>query len=148
MKRKLTAREKLHRDQEIKLAEDPKGRSMVIPRPIDVDAAVRKVRKGRLTTVAAIREKLAKEHGTDTACPFCTGIFVTIAARAAEEDRAEGRKRITPWWRVVRDNGALNEKFPSAFRLQARMLKAEGHRLDTSRKAPRVVGWERALQKL
>jgi hypothetical protein len=148
MRKKLTAREKLHRDQEIKFAKDPQGRSMVIPRPVDVDAAVRKVRKGRVTTIAVIREKLAKEHGTDTACPFCTGIFLTVAARAAEEDRAAGRKRITPWWRVVRDNGALGEKFPYAFKLQARMLKAEGHRLDTSRKAPRVVDWEQVLQKL
>jgi hypothetical protein len=148
MKMKLTARDKLHRPQEPKKVKDRQGRSMVIPRPLDVDAAVRRVRKGRLTTVAALRERLARNYGTETACPFCTGIFVTIAARAAEEDRAAGRKHITPYWRVVRDNGTLIDKFPGACEFQARMLKAEGHRLDATRKAPRVVNWERALQKL
>ena len=148
MKKKLTAREKLHRPQKPRKVKDPQGRSMIIPRPVDVDAAVRRVRKGRLTTVAALRAKLARAYGTETACPFCTGIFLTIAARAAEEDRQEGRRRITPYWRVVRDNGALSDKFPGAHAFQARMLRAEGHRLDTSRKAPRVVDWERVLQKL
>ncbi len=54
--------------------------TMLIPKPLDVDALIRKVRKGKLVTQARIREKLAKEFKADTACPITTGIFVRIAA--------------------------------------------------------------------
>ena len=35
---------------------------MVIPAPLDVDARMKKVRKGRLTTIDLIRESIASEH--------------------------------------------------------------------------------------
>jgi len=65
-----------------------------------VDAVIRKVPRGKLITVGAIRKKLAAEHGADVTCPLTTGIFIRIAAEAAEEARAKGAKRITPYWRV------------------------------------------------
>jgi hypothetical protein len=34
---------------------------MLIPKPLDVEALVRKVRKGKLITITEIRNKLAKE---------------------------------------------------------------------------------------
>jgi alkylated DNA nucleotide flippase Atl1 len=56
-----------------------------------------------------------------------TGIFAAIAARAAEEDAADGEQDITPWWRTVKVGGALNEKYPGGAAAQAAHLKAEGH---------------------
>ncbi len=103
------------------------GKTMLIPRPRDVDAAIRKVRKGRLVTIGEIREFLAREHGADTTCPLTTGIFLRITAEAAEEDRRDGKKRITPYWRVIRDDGSLNPKFPGGVAAQARRLREEGH---------------------
>ncbi len=58
-----------------------------------------------------------------------TGIFAAIAARAAEEDAAEGKKEITPWWRTVKVGGALNEKYPGGVEAQAGHLKPEGHEI-------------------
>ena len=43
--------------------------TFVIPAPLEVDAAMRKVRRGKLTTIYAIRRALAKRHGTTIACP-------------------------------------------------------------------------------
>ena len=57
----------------------------VIPTPIEVDSLMKKVPKGRLTTINALRTALSKMHQTDFACPITTGIFSWIAAHAADE---------------------------------------------------------------
>ena len=56
-----------------------------IPAPIEVDALMKKVPRGRLTTINDLRAALSKKHKTDFACPITTGIFSWIAAHAADE---------------------------------------------------------------
>ena len=107
--------------------------TMVIPAPREVDAAIRKIRKGRTATINDLRATLAKKHGVSICCPITTGIFAWIAAHAAAEDEAEGRKRITPWWRVLKDGGKLNEKYPGGVREQSRRLRTEGHKIVAGR---------------
>ena len=68
----------------------------VIPAPLEVDAMMKKVPKGKLTTINELRTALAKKHKTDFTCPITTGIFSWIAAYAADELAQQGRKRITP----------------------------------------------------
>jgi hypothetical protein len=123
-------REKMNRPDEPRVVANPRGGTMLIPTPRLVDAEMRRVRKGRVITVREIRERLAAAHQTDTACPLTTGIFLRIAAEAAEEEFRSGKSRITPYWRVVRDDGSLNEKFPGGAAAQARRLRAEGHRVE------------------
>jgi len=115
--------------------------TMLIPSPRQVEALIRSVRKGQLITVTGIREVLAAQHMTDLTCPLTTGIFVRIAAEAAEEDAQAGKTRITPYWRVVKDDGSLNPKFPGGAGRQAERLRAEGHRILPARgkRPPRVV---------
>jgi len=96
---------------------------MLIPCPMDVDALMRTVRRGRLVTQSQIREQLARVHKANVACPITTGIFVRIAAEAAEEDLRLGKSRVTPYWRVVRDDGTLNPKLKA----QAAHLLEEGY---------------------
>lgn len=123
--------------------------TMLIPRPRDVDAVMRKVRKGKLITQTKIRDALAKQSGADHACPLTTGIFLRIAAEAAEEDRQAGKKRITPYWRTIRDNGGLNEKFPGGVRAQASKLREEGFTIQQGKgkQPPKVKDFERHLVK-
>jgi alkylated DNA nucleotide flippase Atl1 len=134
----------MERPQEPKLVPVPPKMSrfgkgmMLIPTPKLVDGVIRKIPRGKLITVGAIRKKLAAEHGADVTCPLTTGIFIRIVAEAAEEARAQGAKRITPYWRVVRDNGELNPKFPGGVSLQTRYLRAEGFTLVRDRKKPIV----------
>ena len=70
-----------------------------------------------------------------------------MAARAAEEDTAEGKANITPYWRTLKGKGELNEKYPGGLDAQARKLKAEGHtiELDRAGKPKRVKDWESKL---
>ncbi|HXF38804.1 MAG TPA: hypothetical protein VN687_03745 [Blastocatellia bacterium] len=121
--------------------------TMLIAKPLEVDALIRMTKKGMLITVAEIRAKLARDHNTDTTCPLTTGIFVRIAAETAEEDLQNGKKRITPYWRVVKDNGSLNEKFPGGVKAQSRRLKEEGHSITPAKgkQPPKVNDFERSL---
>ena len=123
---------------------------MIIPKPLDVDALIRKVEKGKIVTVPQIREKLAKDAHVDSACPLTTGIFIRIAAEAAVEDLRSGKENITPFWRVLKADGSLNEKFPGGAEAQAARLRAEGHSIQpgAGKKPPRVIEFEKSLQRL
>jgi len=125
------------------------GRKVLIATPLLVDKIVRKIKKGKLITIGQIREKLAKSFKADATCPLTTGIFLRIISEVAEEDLKKGKKQASPYWRVVRDNGSLIEKFPQEARLQAKHLKKEGHKLTPSKgkQPPKVKGFEKHLQK-
>jgi hypothetical protein len=103
--------------------------TMVIPAPLEVDAVMKKVRLGKLTTIDAIRAALAKKHGVTIACPMTTGIFAWIAAHAADEAEQQGRARITPYWRTLKAGGELNPKYPGGIKNLRARLAAEGHRV-------------------
>jgi len=121
-------REKIEKPQEPKLVQVPPRMSqfgkglMLIPTPKLVDETVRQIARGRLVTVGEIRRKLAADFAADVTCPLTTGIFIRIVAEASEEDRANGRKRVAPYWRVIKDDGSLNPKFPGGVQLQTRYL--------------------------
>jgi len=121
--------------------------TVVIPAPREVDEIMRSVPRGKLTTINQIRAQLAKRHGASIGCPITTGIFAGIAARAAGEDAAEGKKDITPYWRTLKVGGVLNEKYPGGVETQAEKLKAEGHTIEMGRngKPKRVKDFERSL---
>jgi len=105
------------------------GKTMVIPAPIEVDAIMKTVKKGKILTINDIRKQLSENHKTETACPITTGIFAWIASHAAEEDRKSGKKRITPYWRTIKSDGQLNDKYPGGIAAQKRALQAEGHEI-------------------
>ncbi len=121
---------------------------MLIPKPLDVDALIHRVPKGKLATVIQIRDKLAKDAQANCCCPLTTGIFLRIVAEVAEEDLRNGKKDATPYWRVVRADGSLNERFPGGVEAQAARLQEEGHLIDSKRgrKPPRVINFEQFLQ--
>ena len=123
---------------------------MLIARPLDVDALIRKVKKGKLVTVTQIMGKLAKDAHASCACPMTTGIFLRIVAEVAEEDLKNGKTEVTPYWRVLKSDGSLNIKFPGGVQAQATRLEKEGHLIDleSCKKLPRVMNFEQSLQRL
>jgi len=151
MAKKKTWREKLEAPQERRVVDDARrGGTLLIPKPTDVDALMRQVEKGKLITTAQIRERLAIEYGGDSACPLCTGIFIRIAAEATAEDAAAGAADITPYWRILKADGSLNEKFPGGVAVQSARLEREGHTIEPGRgkKPPIVKDFEGALVEL
>jgi alkylated DNA nucleotide flippase Atl1 len=147
-------REKLEKPQEPRLVKIPPKMSrfgkgtMLIPTPKLVDELIKRVPKGKLVTVGELRRKLAADFAADVTCPLTTGIFVRIVAEAAAEDRANGRRRITPYWRVVKDDGGLNPKFPGGEQVQTKYLRSEGLAIGRKGKWTLVRDFEKHLATL
>jgi len=124
------------------------GRKLLIATPLLVDAQIRKVKKGKLVTVNQIRERLARDFKADSTCQITTGIFIRIVSEVAEEDLRAGKKQVTPYWRVLREGGYLNEKYPGGVEAQAARLKAEGHVIESKGKKLVAKDFGKCLQKL
>jgi len=119
--------------------------TVVIPAPMEVDEIMRKIPEGKITTVNEIRAVLAKKHGASIGCPITTGIFAWIAANAAEEQRQKGEKNITPYWRTLKTEGVINEKYPGGAEGQKKLLEKEGHKVIPKGKKYVVVNYEKLL---
>ena len=137
MKTKKSWREKLADDKGLPKVGRVEGKltrrwgtgTMVIPAPREVDALMRRVPRGKLTTINELRAAVARKHKADFACPITTGIFSWIAAHAAAENAAAGCKRITPYWRTLKTGGELNPKYPGGIPALKKLLRGEGHKV-------------------
>jgi hypothetical protein len=118
--------------------------TVVIPAPAEVDAVMRKVPRGKVLTIHEIRGFLAKKHRATIGCPITTGIFAWIAAEAA----AEGKKRVTPYWRTLKTGGELNPKYPGGVAKVKQRLEAEGHCVVQKGKRFLVADFEKSLLRL
>jgi alkylated DNA nucleotide flippase Atl1 len=155
-KRKKSWREKLADDKgfpQVCPIDETKSKrwgegTFVIPAPREVDELMRRVPKGKLTTIDDLRKALARKHGVTIGCPITTGIYAWIAAHAADEAEAEGAKRITPYWRTLKSKGELNPKYPGGIETLKRRLAAEGHKVIQKRKRCFVIDFAKKLAEL
>jgi hypothetical protein len=122
--------------------------SMVVSTPLEVDSVVRRIEEGRLATLTGIRAHLAAQYQTDIACPVSTAIFLNIVAAAAEEMRAQGEVDVAPYWRVLKPDGKLNEKYPGGVEAQKAKLEAEGYTLIPIKGGYRVQDYDEFLAEL
>jgi hypothetical protein len=129
---KKSFNEKLHDSKnmpEIIEVTDPKavmrfgGTKMLIAPPLAYDKIMKKVPYGKVLTADYIRSYLAKTHEADYTCPLTAGIFMNIAAKASVERGVDE----TPYWRTLKKDGELNEKFPDGIDGHKALLKIEGH---------------------
>lgn len=104
------------------------GDRMYFAPPIDYDTVMRRVPAGKVITVGTIRDYFAKKAGADFTEPITAGIFVSIAAWASYQRNGEDE---TPYWRTLKANGDLNEKYPGGTQAQKEKLEAEGHTVIT-----------------
>jgi hypothetical protein len=129
---KKTFDEKLHDSKnmpEVIEVTDPKavmrygGTKMLIAPPLAYDEIMRKVPYGSVITSDYIRNYLAKKHEADYTCQLTAGIFINIVARASDERGTDE----TPYWRTLKKDGELNEKYPEGIDGQKFKLEMEGH---------------------
>lgn len=99
------------------------GNRMYFAPPVDYDKVMKKVPFGKVITVGKIREHFAALSGADFTEPITAGIFVSIAAWASHQ-RTDDK---TPFWRTLKANGELNEKYPGGIESQKKKLEEEGH---------------------
>ena len=152
-KAKKSWREKLADDKDLPKVCEVTGKlskrwgegTFVIPAPREVDALMRQVPRGRVVTINELRAALARKHKTNFACPITTGIFSWIAAHAAAEDEAGGKKRVTPFWRTLKTDGEVNPKYPGGVTVLAKRLHAEGHKTICKGRRTLVSDFEKRL---
>ena len=119
--------------------------TFVIPAPMEVNELMRRVPKGKVTTIDQLRAVLARRHNATIACPMTTGIFAWISAHAAAEAEAEGKKNITPFWRTLKSKGELNPKYPLGIAGLRRKLTTEGHKIVQRGKRFFIFDYENSL---
>lgn len=156
MPRRKTWTEKLHDSRDLprveKITEKMRKRwgsgTIVIPAPVEVDELMRKVPRGKVITINEVRNALAKRHKATICCPMTTGIFASIAAHAAQEQKQQGKKDVTPYWRTLRKGGVINPKYPGGLEGQKKLLEQEGHKVTRRGKNYVVADFEQSLAKL
>ena len=154
--KKKTWKEKLYEKKELPRIVKLEGKvkekwgegTMVIPSPVDVKEIMDKVPAGKLITVAEIRSALAKKFKTTIACPLTTGIFTWIVANAADEEREEGKKDITPYWRTLKSGGVLNHRYPGGVEAHKKLLEGEGFRVIKKGKKYVVMNYKKFLAEI
>lgn len=96
--------------------------SVVLAPPTDVYEIMKSVPEGKLITLNKICEILAKKYDAKFCCTLTTGIFVVISANASIEMGDN-----LPFWRTIKNDGCLNEKFICGIEKQIEFLEKEGH---------------------
>jgi len=119
---------------------DKAKQHMLVPSPAQIEQEIRGIRKSRVKTIKQVTDKLAAEHGVDVCCPMTTGIFAWIIAHANHEMAEQGRKRVVPWWRLIKSDGQLNPKYPGGGAIQKVKLEEEGHTVVKKGKKTLVEG--------
>lgn len=114
---------KIQKVTDPKTVEKYGGDKMYFAPPADYDLIMKKIPRGKVITVCEIRKYFARQSGADFTEPMTAGIFVIIAAWASEQ-RTDDK---TPYWRTLKANGELNEKYPGGVEVQRMRLEAEGH---------------------
>lgn len=147
---KRSFNEQLHDSKDmpkIAILDDPKaialygGTRLLIAPPIAYDELMRQVPYGRVITSDRIRAHLAVRFGADGTCPLTAGIFINTAAKASLERGADE----TPFWRTLKKDGELNEKYPEGMEGQKRRLEMEGHTILQKGKRYFVKDYEQKL---
>lgn len=147
---KRSFNDKLHDSADlpkISILEDPKaialygGTRLLIAPPIAYDTIMRRIPAGKLITSDRIRAHLAVRFGADSTCPLTAGIFINIVAKASIERGTDE----TPFWRTLKKDGELNEKYPEGVEGQKKRLEMEGHSVIQKGKRYFVKDYERSL---
>jgi len=110
-----------------KMVERFGGGNMLVAAPLEYDEIMRQIPEAKVITSKEIREFLAKKHHTDFTCQLTAGIFINVVANASKERELEGSKDLVPYWRTLKKDGELNEKYPDGIDGQKLLLELEGH---------------------
>jgi alkylated DNA nucleotide flippase Atl1 len=124
------------------------GEPVVLVNPREVVEVMKRVPQGKVVTLTEICQSIARNHKVKGCCSLTTGIFVMTAANATEEAARGGKRVSVPYWRTLKVDGLLNEKYPGGARAQKKLLEAEGFTVVQRGKRFFVEGFEKHLAKI
>jgi len=100
------------------------GDTVVLVNPEEVIQIMGSVPEGQVTTITEVCRAIAEKHDVAACCTLTTGIFIMTVANACAE--AKGELEHLPYWRTLKADGFLNEKFPDGQEGHREKLEAEG----------------------
>ena len=121
------------------------GDEVVLVNPTEVIELMRLMPYGRVTTLAEICQRIAKDHQVNACCTLTSGIFVMTAANAAVEAAEDDKDLRIPYWRTLKIGGYLNDKYPGGVEGHRLLLEGEGHGVVGRAKRLKVEGYEASL---
>ncbi len=127
------------------------GDPVVLVNASEIMPLMAKVPKGKLITIWEICRRIAKNHKVKGCCSLTTGIFIMTIANAVEEAIAKGDRSALakiPYWRTLKADGYLNEKYPGGPEGQKKRLEKEGHTVVAKGNKFRVSDLEKHLSGL
>jgi alkylated DNA nucleotide flippase Atl1 len=124
------------------------GDEIVLVNPSEVVAIMKQVSKGRLITIVEVCRQIAKNHGAKACCSLTTGIFIMTAANAVEEASKQGKSLDIPYWRTLKADGFLNEKYPGGQEAHKTLLEGEDFKVIARGKKYQVIDYEKYLMKI
>jgi alkylated DNA nucleotide flippase Atl1 len=126
------------------------GDPVVLVNASEIIPIMEKVPRGKLITIREICRKIARKHKVKGCCTLTTGIFIMTVANAVAEAVAAGRKTAIsriPYWRTLKADGFLNDKYPGGLEAHRKLLKKEGLRIVARGKRYQVADLEGHLVK-
>jgi len=124
------------------------GEPVVLVNASEIMPLMAKVPRGKLITIREICREIAKNHHVKGCCSLTTGIFIMSIANAVEEAIAQGDKSALskiPYWRTLKADGFLNEKYPGGLEGHKKRLEKEGHEIRARGKRYQVADFEKYI---
>ena len=72
-------------------------------------------------------DRMQRNFNADLTCPITNRVFIRIVAETKEEDLRNGNGQRTPYWRVIKIYGSLNEQFLGRVKMQADRFRGKGY---------------------
>ena len=124
------------------------GDEIVLVNSSEILAIMKQVPKGRLITIVEVCRQIARNHRVKACCSLTTGIFIMTVANAVEAAGREGKSLDIPYWRTLKADGFLNEKYPGGQEAHKKLLEGENFRVIARGKKYQVDDYEKYLMKL
>ena len=121
------------------------GDTVVLAPHLEVNEIMKNIPEGKLITINEICSKLAKKNNVQFCCTLIAGISIMTAAHAAEEDREKSGRDVTPYWRTLKMEGVLNDKYPGGAENHKKLLEKEGFKILQKGKKHVVKDYENYL---
>jgi alkylated DNA nucleotide flippase Atl1 len=122
-----------------------KGEMVVLVNASEIIEIIKEVPRGKLITLVEICRQIARKHHVQGCCSLTTGIYITVIANAVEEEANQGKDLVIPYWRTLKSNGFLNEKYPEGLEGHKKLLEKEGFKILQKGKKCLVENYQKYL---
>ena len=124
------------------------GDPVILVNASEILPLMAQVPAGKLITIWEICKKIAASHQTKGCCSLVAGINIMSIANAVEEAIAKNDPSALtkiPYWRTLKADGFLNQKYPGGIEAHKQLLENEGFKIIARGKKYQVSNFAKDL---